>query len=377
MFRVMDEMEIEINKIDNLKMVHIYELTGAEAGSGTNGCTAIAVYYGDDGKMNISDLDPHFSMLVSRVIELYSRLENKGLVMMDDSTRALLEAGVLVRHEKDLEFFYNISAVDYPQIPNESKLNARFLSLAEYLIVGLNKVLGIELTVVKRRCGWRGSASIWVNDGTKEKMMVVNTTVKDSMKYAVSVSEFIEGHTALMIEITIKFDGMDVSFISSDKAFEGKGSYKFGPDSMTEIFEAYYKDSQIFFDDNQTGVREVPSTGALTEEESNIILCNKNVRAIHKLPWNMSYVLLDEFNTDGGIESYSSIGVYLYEDFVEQFGWTDIFNQATNTRLRIESMSFSRMRLPDGNLQTFFAPVASNSTGEYKLKLANKYFIHK
>ena len=57
-------------------------------------------------------------------------------------------------------------------------------------------------------------------------------------------------------------------------------------------------------------------------------------------------------------------------------GWTDIFNQSTNTRLRIESMQLGRLRLQDGKFQTRFSPVASNSTGEYKLKLADRYFIH-
>jgi len=376
MFRVMDEMEIEINKIDNLKMVHIYELTGAEAASGANGCTAIAVYYGDEGKMNISDFDSHFILLVNRVVELYGRSENKELIMMDDNTRGLMEAGVAARHEKDLEFFYEIQPVECPQIPNESILSKRFLPLAEYLIVGLNKVLGINLEVVKRRYGWRGAAAIWVNDGIKEKQMSIRAIAKDSRKYQISVSEFLEGHIALNIEVIIGFDGMEISFDSSDEDFRGKGVYKFGAETMLETYDVYYKERQVFFDDEQTGTREVASVGELSEDDVNLIHNDKRVRAVYKLPWNTTYILLDDFKTDNGVESYSFTGVYLNENYTEQFGWTDIFNQSTNTRLRIESMQLGRLRLQDGKFQTRFSPVASNSTGEYKLKLADRYFIH-
>lgn len=376
MFRVMDEMEIEISMIDNLKMVHIYELTGAEATVGTSGCTAIAVYYGDEGKMNISDFDAHFTLLVNRVVELYGRADNKELIMMDDNTRSLLEAGVATRHEKEIEFFYSIQPVEYPQIPNESILNKRFLPLAEYLVVGLNKVLDINLTVIKRRLGWRGVAAIWLNDGTKEKMMSVRVEQRDAKKYLISVSEFFEGHIALFIEVTTDFDGMYISFESTDKAFVGTGSYKFGAEYMLETYDAYYQDKQIFFDEEQTGTRKITPEYELSDHEARLIMNDRPVHVIYSLPWNARYILLDDFHADNSIETYSFTGVYMYEDFTEHFGWTDIFNQSTNTRLRIESLHLCRLRLSDGRLQTKFMPVASNSTGEYKLKLADRYFIH-
>ena len=80
MFRRMTEQEIAIRKINNLRMVAVYEFTEAvrrgEADSrGTDadrdGCTAVTVLYGDNEQITLSELDPYYEVLIERLFALY------------------------------------------------------------------------------------------------------------------------------------------------------------------------------------------------------------------------------------------------------------------------------------------------------------------
>lgn len=370
----MDETELEINKIMDLKMVHIYEL----AGTGNSAdCTAMAVYYGSDGKLNLSDFDEHFEKLVNHVFSLYNQLEDKSSVMMDDTTRALMDAGINIRREKDYEFFYGIKPLDVPKIPKESMLIKRFLPLAEYLVVGLNKVVDIKLDVINLNYGWRGLGSMKVSDGIAERLMSVNVKPINSRKYSITVSDIFENHVALYIDVFISYSDMNISFKTTDGLFYGKGSYTFGYDKMTETYEAFYKDKQIFFDSENKGVREVQSLLELSDGELKLIMSSKNIRAVYELPWKSKYILADDYNQEEAVEVYSMLAMYLYDDYIDEYGWTDILNKAGNIRLRTETVQLSRMKLADETIQTFFEPVENNNTGAYKEALAGKYFLHK
>lgn len=80
MFRRMTEQEIAIRKINNLRMVAVYEFTEAvrrgEADSrGTDadrdGCTAVTVLYGDNEQITLSELDPYYEVLIEQLFALY------------------------------------------------------------------------------------------------------------------------------------------------------------------------------------------------------------------------------------------------------------------------------------------------------------------
>lgn len=376
MFRVMDDMEIEINKIDDLSMVHIYELTGADATS-SQGCTAIAVYYGTDGKLNINEFDIHYEKLLYRVLEVYGRAENKELIMMDENTRAILEAGQGVRNETAFDAYLAKEPIDFPVIPFESTLSDRYIPMVEYLIVGLYKTMGINTEIVKRRAGWRGAGAIWTSDGTNERMFSIKTRKSDGKTVKISVADFFDGYGELTIEVVMNYDRMDISFNTFGNVFRGKGSYIFNKDNMTVSFEAFYKDKQIFFDSETEEPRTVLPDETLLDGENKVLLTDQNVSAVYRLPWNMTYVLQESTGIYSDIETQKFCGSYIYDGgkYSDISGWLLCRNIHTDIKIRVDSMHLNKMVLKDGRVQTVFVPVINNTLGEYKLRLENRYFI--
>lgn len=376
MFRKMDEIEVEISKIEELKMVHIYEVAGTDKQGVGIGCTAIAIYYGDNGKMNINDLDIHFEILANRVVELYSSSPDKMSIMMDDDTRAILENGIVNHYEDELNIFYQADSVECPKISVKSMLSKRLLPIASYLVVNLYKTLGFEVSVTRMRTGWRGRSELCVSDGINERMMFVQSEILDSKRYTINVSEFLEGHVPLFIDVKFEYNCMVISFKTSDGCFNGRGVYNFGYDKMTENYEVFYNDKPVFFGSNDAGGNEYPGSD-LPEKAKKLFLSDKNIRCMYKLPWGLTYVLGDEYYKDDKTETYVYIGMYESEGVAELYGWTDIYNRASNIRLRTANMKLNRMMLDDDFIQTYFEEIDGNCTGTYKSKLANNYYILK
>ena len=204
--------------------------------------------------------------------------------------------------------------------------------------------------------------------------MFVQCDILDSKRYSINVSEFLDGHVSLFVDVKFEYNYLVISFKSADDCFNGKGVYNFGYDKMTESYEVFYNDKPVFFGSNDAAVNEY-SNNDYWEKMKKLFLCDKNIRCMYKLPWGLTYVLGDEYYVDEKTETYVFVGMYESEGFAEIYGWTDIYNRSSNVRLRTANMKLNRMLLDDGSVQTYFENIEGNSTGTYKCKLANKYYI--
>lgn len=369
MFGKMDEMQVAINKIDQLKMVHIYEVAGTDAAGTDKGCTAMAVYYGTAGKMNLNDTDPHFAHFVRRVMEVYRDSDQKEWISMDEPTRAFMEAGLSVRREEELRKYYEATPLETPVCAKDSVLCKRFLPLAEYLIIGLNKVLDISLKVLERKEGWRGNGSLVVTDGLKERRICVQVRQPEENRYQISAADFLADHTGLTVDLRMESRGLSLTFASTDTLFNGRGWYRFEVTGMTQQFEAFYREKPVFFD------REDEETcGSLSDSEK--VLLGKEIEdaIVYELPWSMKYVFSQNLEKCGEIELLSCKGSFLQENYLKQYSWKELYNANSFIRIRMETIGLSKT-VVGRKVQTYFEDVAEGHTGEYEDKLAGCYFL--
>ena len=167
MLRKMTEEEIRIRKMENLRMVSLYEFTDAvrtsdaaraKKGGKPAGCTAITVLCDEGEQFTLSELDPYFEELAEQVMKLYEEAENRDSILMNPPTRAVLEAGITSGEEPFLKPFFELQGVRTPAIPFASRLGLRFLPLTVYLVNELEGLIGRNGTVVGQTVGWRGKA---------------------------------------------------------------------------------------------------------------------------------------------------------------------------------------------------------------------------
>ncbi len=373
MFRVMDETEIEIRKIDKLRMVHIYRLTGAEAEGVGDGCTAMAVYYGNNQQINLNEMDPHFDYFMNRVLEVYEECEQKETVIMDENSRALLTAGVKTMEESGLEAYYKQQGSASAYVPLDSFLSKRFLPLAEYLLAGIYKTLGSALEITTKEYGWRGMGRLTGVVGEEKKEFRVWTTRINSWEYSLKISGFLGVQRALHVNIKTNELGVDLAYESPENDFYGSGFYSFEEDGMTETHEMMYQGRQVFYDSKKTPA----DAEELTEDEAILFPEAKGERKVYHLPWSSCFCVSVNREQKGFLLTEEYRCAYYYGDagYVEINGWTKFHSGETKVTVCTKQFYLQRLRLRDNSQQTYFGEPTGSSIGIYREKLAGKYFI--
>lgn len=90
-FRQMYPEEINLERIEDLKMIHIYDLTGAAKPNGKYGVTAVLVNFGDNEQLNYTENDHCFDDFVNKIFEVYNSTEDKSSILMDETTQKMME----------------------------------------------------------------------------------------------------------------------------------------------------------------------------------------------------------------------------------------------------------------------------------------------
>lgn len=371
MFERMDKTDIQIANIKDLKMVHIYELTGSDSANLSRGCSAVAVYYGEHGKINLSEMDPHYEKLMCRVTAMYAATEDKAAVLMNDSTRSMLENGMVIRYEKDIKEYYGMEPLDYPELLPVSVLGHRYLSFAEYLTVGFYRILGTELNVTKEQYGWRGAGTFTAYDGEKEYFFYVKTEEISRNRVKIHIPNFLEGKEGLEITLGLYSDRAEAFYRSQEDTFFGDCLFTFEQEKMYEVHHAFHKRKQVL------AIKEEHPALPGEELDSKLLPAGKKAKSYYKLPGDLIYVLYDENHIEGALEIHDGGCAYLFEaaNLMEFISYTEIKNTQTQTRIKMDEVRMIRQILPGHRIQTYFVPGGQHTSWAYQQKLEGKYFL--
>lgn len=394
MFRVMDEMEIAIQKISELRMVHIYELLGIDAQQMGKGCTAILVYANENDVLHMNAMDRYFDQLVQRVLEIYRETQNKDTILMDEDTGRLLEEGILLWKDEELEPFYQAEAVE-EVTPLDAVLHKRFLPMVEYYITELAQMLGQKVVITLRNYGWRGRASLQGYAREKEVTYSMQIFAKGKDRYAIHVVNFPEKDDVFQLEVHIFRNRFEVRFCTANQKLQGRSSFRFGMETMLQEQEIYYDDKQIFLDRQEIPKQEsIPDSleilkqkdipdGQENPRQKNIsnlaeqLLYKDAIKAVYSLPWNMAYVLCDREEQGETSVIHRNCGTYLYPeaDMTESYSAGEVVNAALQLSLQMDGVRMYQIRLRDGRVQTCFHHMEHVATGRYKQYLAGRCFV--
>lgn len=369
MFESMDELSVEITKISNLKLIHIYELTGFDPYQSDDGCTAMAVFYGEDGRINMSEKEPHFVALVQQVVNVYNTTKDKSSILMDESTKAILERGIVPYHEECISRFYSLESSEIPVSLPSSTLGQRFMPLVEYVIVGLYKTMDMNLEIIDRHYGWNGASTISGRiNGDKQFFSYVKTNSNFDKRYSVTATNFFGVNGQLTIDIVTEYDYFELFYHSNDNNLTGHSLIRFSEAGCKELHEIFFNEKQIYWGENSC-FKEIDD---ISDE---LLLPGKSVKCAYSTPWKISYVLYDDMPEDSVSHAYKYAYIYEEANCADIWCKTEVVNSSNNTKIIVDSIRAIRQKFKDGRIQTSFKDGGINSTGEYKTYLQDKYFI--
>ena len=246
----MSPEEIGLEAIDDLKMIHIYDLTGSARPDGKYGVTAVLVNFSDNKQLNYTENDFCFNLFVKKIFEVYNTGGNKDSIIMDDTTRQIMEAGAVPRHESILSKYYDAEIQDTPVLVNASTLSRRFLPLIEYLLIGLYKTMGTDVEVIERRAGWRGSGRMVLHVGDSNRTQYFKAFEINDNTLSIKLNGFLTEHGDLLINVNLYDDMISITYKSESSGIEGTSSFKFTKENLREMHQIQKNGDQLFYDVN-------------------------------------------------------------------------------------------------------------------------------
>lgn len=366
----MDELDIKIQKIKQLRMVHIYELSGGNVKDLTQSNTAMVVYANEDEIIHLNSMDAHFQRLVQKVMEVYREAEHPEDILADDVTRRLLEEGRRSWTDDELDKYCNATPVDLV-IPFESVLHKRFLPIAVYYIKSLYQLLGQEFHEGISQYGWRRDARIIGSVGTKEVSYLTQFFSERDGSFKIRIAGFPEEKDELHILVHLRRDHIDIAFSTLDHRLYGSSSFLFQTESMVQKHSVTYEGKELLLTQNEVKTEDDISP------YKDMLFYEGPVHAIYLLPWKMAYVLYDqaEENQDSVLHRIGGMYIYPEAQFTELRSFVELENKSTNIRLRMDGIRVYRLRLSDGRTETYFFPEGNISSGRYQDLLAGKCFV--
>ena len=376
-FRQMSPEEMNIEAIDDIKMIHIYDLTGAEKPDRKYGVTAALVSFGDNQQLNYTENDHCFNAFVKKIFEAYSISQDKDKVIMDETTRQIMEAGDVPRHDCLLNKYYEAEKRDVPLLVNASTLSKRFEPLIEYLIIGLYKTMGTEVDIIDRKTGWRGSGRLILRVGDSNRTIYFKSFEINDSTFSIKLNGCLEENGDLLINVNLYEDSISIAYKSEAAKLEGNSSFRFGKDNLREMHQIQKNGEQIFYDVN-TYENTFSKDSKLEDEVSplSMVLLPEGMKpcAVYRLPMGLDFLLYDIAQTTDKVEVQTFCGVFLWQDasYADIRGWSLIKSLDSGLSLRNEAFRYINLSDNREMIQTAFL---TGTGSRYKEELEGKFVI--
>ena len=376
-FRKMSQEEMFIEGIKDIKMVHIYDLTGTSGIGGKYGVTSALINYGDNEKLNYTENDHCFTAFVNKIFQVYNTTEDNDSIIMDDTTRQIMEAGKVPRHESILSKYYDSEKLDIPVLVNSSTLSRRFEPLVEYLIVGLYKTMGTDVDIIDIKRGWRGAGRLLIHVGSENRTIFFKVFEINESTFSIKVNGCMTEHGDLLINVNLFDDVLSVSYKSESEEIEGSSQFKFSKDNLLEMHEIRKNGEQIFYDVNTYD-------NTFTEEskiEDHVSVLSKWILperlkpcAVYELPMGLTYLLYDIADSSDEVEVKTFCGVFLWQDasYADIRGWSEIKSLKSGLILKNEAFRFINLSDNKEYVQSTFL---TGTGSRYIEELEGKYII--
>lgn len=381
----MKEIEIKISHIDKLNMVHFFTLDDIEEKA-----LALAVFYGNNGALNLCAFDEFFEMLVAKVLSVYSKLtpEERTLVYADDNTRQILEGASSLNSQTAIKDYCtkvttNASDNTVP-IASTGYIDSFLSPVIKYILEVLYQIFRVEYkSPLYSSDGWFGRGIYkYVINGC-ETFLPYRLSSFAPGRYTAVVNNFLRETNTLTISLNYESDRLIISF--KDFALRITGLFTYDlvhkKDTLNVIESVKQDNKELVFVDY-----EIPS------DSSNNLLARPEYadmasllprKAVNsksfKLPWNQ-YI---NVNVSSPAENMS------YEEYQVSYCYADsdiatilsFFDNRTNLDSEVTSaVSSSKMLIKlykELNKKSFYASfddAGYNSAGYYKKTLENKIF---
>lgn len=388
MLTYMDETEIKISHIENIKLIHFYTLDEI-----TDNILGLAIFYNKRETLNLSSMDIHFEMLVAKTIEVYSSLsdEEKLLVFADDTTRKILEdSSSQLTVEKTNGYFEKVQkngTTECAFVSSNAFIDCFLSPLVSFVFESIFSVMTIDYERLPQQKGWFGKGLFRYLVKGEETVMPYLFIKLSPAHYLAKINNFLEETNCLTLEISYDADNLSVSFSDVSKQTDGMFSYALTPDFSHIIEKKTVKQygKEIFYSYEAILPEEAKELcTSFTESGITALLPNNLENAVKfPMPWNQ-YVIADIITPVKEDSEYTENQISYCSLDKDQSAILNFYENRSgldvNPEKKISSSKMLFQVFKDNNKASVFLSFDNpgcNSSGKYKELLQNKLYLFK
>lgn len=384
MFRVMDEAELEILYISDIKMIHFYRLSDA--------LPAVAIIYGDNRQINYCQSDKYYELYIKTILKCVEKQGGVENISMDSQTRAVFDTfEESVKSPEDERFsIFDENGLDIPVYYPQSYSDKLYIPIAKYLISELYGMFEKTLVWKRHMRVWHGKGNLIGIRGEREVNFPFSINNISNNEVNIKIGNFLDNGGMLDIDICFEADGITLLFESDVSQISGVSTYRLDlkTGEMTEN-TTISSDGYMIYSNNEVVpmatneykenmIKELSAAGIYDYLKKDL----ENARLI-MYPWKQyAAINVDDRNEDD-VDQYKLTSTYITADsqFVvsKSYHQTRVRDSKSGVTLDTESYTseiFADVR-KNNTIQVFFEDRALRVSGKLESKLKDKFFIFK
>lgn len=290
MINHMDELSVQIELMDNLKLINFYYLYDRE-----NSIPAVMVYYRADEVLNISSLDPHFERLMKRLFFLYREESFDNRIITDDATKAILEKGKF-----ELETDLDVLLADFKETDTQAYYRKEYaystISQAlSFILEILYKSHYDTFDISKLVKDWCGNGEMAITVDTKRERLHYRISSENSSYTKIIINDVLCANNLFTVEFFYEEEGLKITLHDIMLTISGEIIYSLHNSGM-------YEKIRISEGDNVLVSTERVIEGSTRNKETSIGLINHlfDKSDCYELRWGQKFIRSIE---DGGIKT--------------------------------------------------------------------------
>lgn len=376
MYQFMTKQEIEIEQINHLKMIHLYQLGGSDA---------IAVYYDNNKQMNLCSMDKGYPALMKKVLQLYSECADKDSIIIDTNTRTLFEKTLTAEafytsfYHRIGKHYQNIESTFSPKFASECVLRETLTPMLKYYLSQLYHMWNINVVFEEESLGWHRNCVFKVQKNEEILLLPVRMTPTRDNEFCVTIGNFLQDLCKLTFEIMYEENQLFIRFESEEFKLFGESRFEIALGTVsgyTTIWEA-----------GQPVYHQQEPVEYLTDFETHPkLLNNLNMDFTHaticKLPWGGHIIVRQLEQAD---ENYkrTDYDTLFFEEYrskltLHLYSHSLVENMSDGLKLRTDGAIMNQLYYGDKRpeVETHFLSAGYYSGWDYKTYLENRYFYN-
>lgn len=382
MYKFMNEEEIKIGQISDLKMLHLYQL---------GGCDALAVYYGTNEQINLCAMDPYYDLLMKKVLTLYSQCEDKNSIIADVSTRELLNKA-LERNNNHTSFFnrtrqkyLNMEGSSASKFASDGVMRESLIPMLKYYLKQLYHMWDMTVSFENEPYGWHRNCVLKVKISDETLVLPVKITFVNGNECKIIIGNFIHELNPIEFDISYREDKIYILLESKDIGLFGESHFAITAgkaNAFTTIRVAgqvvYHQDEPLEIIPNSEDIKLIlDRQKILTDIETDL-----TPAITYKLPWG-GFVIFNTINTADEKLRRNDYDIIYIEEYrnklaLRQYSYSLIENITDGLKLRTDGVVMRKLYYGDRKqeVETYFMPAGYYSGWDYKEYLEGKFFYH-